>query len=326
MIDKLIPAISAKHLNAIDRAYLLDDQYSLAVAGYAPVELVVKLLPAYATEESPAVWKVLTSAFVGLKTAMEGVGGDANEAFLNFARKIILAALAMVGWKHSSNGSESDRTKQVRAIVISLVANFCNREPIVVQKARELFDQHMETKDKAILPADFKAAVLKIVLINGGQAEHEKILQTYQDADSDEGRKWALQTLGFSPSIDLKKKVMQWAISGEVKLQDCFTPMMSVSSSGKEGSAIAWDFFKSNFEEIKAFAGGGNAWTLQTVIFACTSGFSSEEKAEEIEAFFKVNIVSNAVRKISQQCEKIRVLATFTHKVKNSKLIDSNSW
>ena len=130
MIDKLIPAISAKHLNAIDRAYLLDDQYSLAVAGYAPVELVVKLLPAYATEESPAVWKVLTSAFVGLKTAMEGVGGDANEAFLNFARKIILAALAMVGWKHSSNGSESDRTKQVRAIVISLVANFCNREQV----------------------------------------------------------------------------------------------------------------------------------------------------------------------------------------------------
>ena len=66
---------------------------------------------------------------------------------------------------------------------------------------------------------------------------------------------------------------MEWSISGDVKLQDCFTPMMSVASSGKEGSEIAWNFFKSRFQDIKEFAGGGNAWTLQTVIFACTSGF-----------------------------------------------------
>ena len=326
MLEKLIPAISAKQLGAIDRACLLDDQYSLSVAGYAPIELVVKLLPAYSKEDSPAVWKVLVIVLNGLKTAMEGIGGDANDAFLSFARKIVLSALTIVGWESSGNSTENDRTKQVRALVISLVAVFCDKEAVVVEKARNLFNQYMATKDESILPADIKASVYKIVLKNGGQVEYDTILKTFEEANSDEQRKWALQTLGFSPSVELKKKVLAWSIGGDVKLQDCYTPMMSVASSGKDGSNVAWEFFKSNFENIKAFAGGGNAWTLQTVIFACTSGFSSEEKAADIEAFFKVNVVSNAVRKISQQCEKIRVLAEFTEKVKRSKLAQADSW
>jgi hypothetical protein len=39
MLSRLTPAITSKAVSAIDRAYLLDDQYSLAVAGLAPIEL-----------------------------------------------------------------------------------------------------------------------------------------------------------------------------------------------------------------------------------------------------------------------------------------------
>ena len=142
MLEKLIPAISTKQLSAIDRASLLDDQYSLSVAGYAPIELAVKLLPAYSKEDSPAVWKVLLTVFNGLKTAMEDIGGDANNAFSSFTRKIVLSALAMIGWEPSSNGIEDDRTKQVRALVINLVSSFCDKEVIVIEKARNSNFQH----------------------------------------------------------------------------------------------------------------------------------------------------------------------------------------
>lgn len=67
MISRLGIVVRSKELNAVDRAYLLDDQFALAVAGLAPIELTASLLPAYAQEDSSAVWKTLQTVFLGLK-------------------------------------------------------------------------------------------------------------------------------------------------------------------------------------------------------------------------------------------------------------------
>ena len=51
--------------------------------------------------------------------------------------------------------------------------------------------------------------------------------------------------------------------SGDVKLQDIYFPIGSVSSTSSEGCAIAWTYYKDNFDYIKeklskAFPGVGN--------------------------------------------------------------------
>lgn len=255
---------------------------------------------------------------------MDEVGSEANDAFLSFAKKIIMSALSTIGWEQKS--AETDIQKEVRAIVISLVASFCSTEESVLSTARDLFEKYFASFDENILPADFKGSVFRIVLTNGGEREYGMVLSQYETATSDETRRWAISTLGYTPTADAKAKVMEWAVSSGVKLQDCYTPMLSVSSSGKDGADIAWHFFKTNFDRIKGFAGGGNAWTLQGVIVCCTGGFSSEDKAVDIEAFFAANPVPNATRKISQTVEKIRINAGFVEKVKTSKLISASFW
>ena len=47
-------------------------------------------------------------------------------------------------------------------------------------------------------------------------------------------------------------RTLAWAVD-EVKLQDFFYPIVGVSSSGPEGAAIAWDYFKTNFAKVHAW-------------------------------------------------------------------------
>jgi aminopeptidase N len=187
MITRLLPAISTKSLGAIDRAYLLDDQYALAVAGIAPLERIATLLAAYGGEDNNTVWKSLQAVFSGMKQGMETVSPEANAAFDSFCKKIVMKALSSVGWHHLPG--EEDSRKEVRAIVISLAASFCADDTLVVEKARELFDAYMSSKDAAVLPSDFRGAVYRIVLLSGGQREFDTIMQQYNDATDDETKR-----------------------------------------------------------------------------------------------------------------------------------------
>ena len=45
-------------------------------------------------------------------------------------------------------------------------------------------------------------------------------------------------------------RTLQWALD-EVKLQDFFYPILGVSSLNPEGGALAWDFFKTNFAQVR---------------------------------------------------------------------------
>ena len=47
-----------------------------------------------------------------------------------------------------------------------------------------------------------------------------------------------------------QRKVLHWAFTDDVKMQDCMYPLMSVAASGKEGQHLAWAFFKENFASM----------------------------------------------------------------------------
>ena len=72
----------------------------------------------------------------------------------------------------------------------------------------------------------------------------------------------------------LRFRTLNWAVD-DVNLQDFFYPILGVSSSGPEGAAIAWDFFKSNFEKVRMHAitkgGLSNATETSLVLSWCRS-------------------------------------------------------
>lgn len=56
----------------------------------------------------------------------------------------------------------------------------------------------------------------------GGRNEYDALMKLYHAADNDAQRKQILHSIGSVPDVKLKQAALDWATSGEVKLQDFF--------------------------------------------------------------------------------------------------------
>lgn len=70
------------------------------------------------------------------------------------------------------------------------------------------------------------------------------------------------------------------------------------------GRVLAWEFFKDNWSELMNRYEGG--FLLSRLVKYTTENFASEERAQEIEQFFKEHKSPGTERTVSQSLESIR--------------------
>merc|ERR1712232_443025 len=121
--------------------------------------------------------------------------------------------------------------------------------------------------------------------------------------------------IGAVPGEASKRKVLDWATSGEVKLQDFFYPILSVSSSSSEGLETAWSYLQEHFHRIYDLIKKASPSLMAAVVTYSCGDFSSHDRADEIEAFFEKNSVPLISRKVSQIIEKTRSNASFKKRI-----------
>ena len=324
MIGRLQEAIRRGKVPAVDRAALLLDAYALAKAGQASLESVVDILRALENEESSIVWAAISGVLNGLHALMESLYNNTPvfSAFVAFGKTLVVNGLKKVGWE--ARGVESHTDKLLRATVIGLLDTFAASDEEVVAEARRRFNEHWE--NSAALPAEYKTTVYKLVLSNGGEAEFNRVLKSFRDTEDNQERKYAMFTLGAAPGRALKLRTLDWAVkSGEVKLQDFFYPMGSVAGS-LEGAEITWAYFQENFEYIKEKLAKAAPSLMDAVIVNSVSRFCTEERAAEIENYFKAHPLPSSERRISQTLENMRANGKMLNAVRGSKLGDASFW
>lgn len=322
-INRLQDAIRNKLICVEDRAAILLDAYALAKAGVGSLEAVVDLLRAYDSENSSSVWTAIEGVLGGLHSLMEQVGGSANEAFVAFAKSIVLSALDRVGW----GGEKDDHgTKLVRVSVLNLVETFCRFEPVVVTEAMRRFEAHWETPSE--LPSEYKSVVYRIVLQNSGVAEFERILASFYATQDNTERKHVMMSIGASRDAALRHRVLQWAVEGsDVKLQDFFYPIRAVANAGVAGvNNEAWVYFKQNMALIKNKLAKASPSLMDAAIIMSLCRHVTLEDANEVEQFFQSNPLPSSQRKIAQTVEGIRSSGTMLERVKNSALAQADIW
>lgn len=79
-------------------------------------------------------------------------------------------------------------------------------------------------------------------------------------------------------------QILTFGLSSEVRSQDADYFFYSVCQS-KAGRELAWEYFKENVDTLKERFKGS---ILIRIVSDITTNFASEEKALEIESFFKV--------------------------------------
>ena len=322
MTKRLRPAIQSKTVGPVDRAALLLDAYALAKAGLAPIENVVDLLRAFTDEDSSIVWTAISGITNALYLLLEEIGGSVFESYVAIAKKMVITALDKIGW--DAKPTDGHTEKLMRATVIGLLDTFAWNDVAVVKEARRRFDLHWE--DSSILPGEYKTTVYKIVLMNGGMDEYEKILKTFYATEDNAERKYAVGSLGAAKQIDLKKRTLDWAVkSGDVKLQDFFYPIGSVSGSSA-GCAMAWNYYKENFFLIKEMLSKASPSLMDATIVNSINRFCTLDRADDIEAFFIANPLPSSARRISQSIEQIKSNDALLKIIKKSKLNTTIFW
>lgn len=324
MIRRLTPAIRSKAVSVIDRAGLLLDTYALAKAGHCKVETVANLLRAYEEEDCYTVWAAVAGVLNGLNILLEEIGGDCYTSFFAFAQKMVKSVFVKVGWDPRPSDGHSDGL--LRSTVVGLLDIFCYNDSDIVAEARRRFHGSFEEGGAALLPADIKPTVYRIVLANGGEAEYEKILSTFYATTDNAEKKYAMVCLGAAPTMALKRRTLEWSVKGgDVKLQDYFYAIGSVAGSAR-GTKLAWEFFQENLEFIKSKLSKASPSLLDAAIAHSCGRFVTVERADEIETFFKEHPLPQSARRISQLVESVRTNGAFLDKIKKSELASASFW
>ena len=324
MIDRLSAGIKSKTLPPADRAGLLNDSYALVKAGQMSPETMIKLLSNYTDEDDYTTWTGISGIIGGLDAVLSD-DPVMSEHFKKFSKKIVIGLHDKIGWE--AKESDGHLSTLLRGMMINLLSTFCHDDENVAAEAMRRFKLFQaNNSDMKSLPSDMRTSVFKIVLKNGGEAEYEQVKDYYDQATDNAERKFVLGSLGHSPDPKLKERTMEWTLSGDIKLQDFFYPMGSVSHSSKVGRDIGWSFFKNNFSKITKFIGKASPSLMDAVIVSCSGGYCSNEKADEIEEFFKTNPVPKSSRKITQTLENMRANAKFMGVLQSSELSKAEFW
>merc|ERR1711916_326575 len=89
-----------------------------------------------------------------------------------------------------------------------------------------------------------------------------------------------------------------------------FYPIASVAMSSKAGNALAWSYFKREWELFNKKFGDG-AFLLARIVSYVTKEFTTEEQAKDVEQFFAAHDCPAAARTIKQSLESIRTRAAW---------------
>jgi puromycin-sensitive aminopeptidase len=324
MLQRLSGGIKSKTLSAIDRAGLINDAYALVKAGHQSPESLIRLLGNYIDEDEYIVWQGLADALSGLYALLS----DSDEVcakFEAFAKKMVVNLMTKIGWEVQK--TDGHLTTLLRGIMIGLIGTFAYDDEAVLNEAKTRFAAFQaDPKDVQSLPSDMRSAVFTIILKNGGVKEYDEIKSYFYTADNTAEKKHVLNSIGSIPDPKLKLATMEWSISGDIKLQDFFYAMGSVGRSKRVGREIAWKFFQDNFVKIKGMIEKASSSLMDACIVMCAGGFCTNDKADEIDAFFAGNPVPSSTRKIAQLTESMRANAKFLSLILASELSNTDFW
>ena len=120
----------------------------------------------------------------------------------------------------------------------------------------------------------------------------------YRTSDNHSIKVQALSALAATKDLELANRLLDYSLSGEVRNQDIF---YAIPTETTQTTEISWKYFQERREEY--------ATKLSNYLFGAmvgsVTGFSTFEKAAEVEKYFKENPVAQE-RSVSKALEGIR--------------------
>lgn len=299
-LEAMISAVRERTLPPRDRLGLQSDLFALARAGMVSSVDAFKVAGAFVNEDNYTVWTDLSGSLGGQGLLLQYT--DADKDYKNFCLNLYRKVYQSLGW--DAKDGESPLNAMLRDLVLTKMGRCGDSD--VVAEANKRFDAHLS--GAMPLLANLRSSVYITVLANGNEDTFNRMIKLYDAADMQEERVRISRSLGSIKSPELKKKVLEFAMSDKVRSQDTVFVIAGITGS-VEGREIAWQFVQDRWADLHDRYKGG--FLLSRLVKTTTENFVTEDKAVEIENFFKEHPAPAAERTIQQSCENIRLNAKW---------------
>ncbi len=294
--DRLRAAVEGLQLPATDRLGLQNDAYALMRAGFAPATLFLSLAGAYEAENDSSVWNDLSANLRG----MEGLLID--EAYLprfqSFAGGLFNRIVGKVGW--DAKPGEGHLDALLRSTVLGQSGAYGARP--VLDEAKKRFAAYLERPDS--LNPDLRGATFNLVAHDGDRTTYDTLWELEKQATLHEEKIRLLGALTRFQQPELLQETLDRSLSSDVRAQDSVL-IITALAGNRHGRDLAWEFIQANWAEMDRRYGRGGFAIMRLV--GTTGAFTTMDRADEVERFFKANPASSAQRTIQQSLERIRL-------------------
>ncbi len=293
---RLREPIRALTLPAVDRLGLQNDAYALSRAGLLSVDEFLSLAEAYAGETDATVWQDL---YVNLR-GLDSLLGDqkAHPGFQEFARRLFQPVGQKVGW--DAKPGEGHLDALLRSTVLGALGAFEDDGALAEAKSR--FWRYAE--DPESVRPDIRAVVGALAAKGGDRSTYDAMWDLRERATLQEEQVRLLQGLTQFGQPELVAETLERSLSERVRYHETIG-VVHGTASNRSGRDFAWEFMKDNWAELDRRYGEGGFGLMALV--GTTSGFTTEERLEDVRSFFEAHPTPSAQRTIQQSLERIRL-------------------
>ena len=309
--DALIPAITSQTLSDTDRLGLQNDAYALSRAGYLPVSQFLAIAEAYRDETDASVWRQLA----GNLSDLDGLLSEEEcyPALKKLCKNLFGPLAERLGWEAKPNEGHLDTL--LRNVALSQAGYYGDAK--VLSEAQYRFEQYLQ-KPSSLAP-DLRGVVYSLAAQQGDIERYEQLWDLHKKAELQEEKIRLLVSLSRIPERELISDVLKRSLTDDVRSQDTVTVVGAVSNN-PNGKDLAWNFLKENWGEFNERYGHGGFMLMRLV--GLPSGFTTQEKLEEVRQFYGANPVPAAERSVRQVIESIELNVAWLAKNKE----DVSNW
>ncbi len=299
-LERLRAPIENLVLPAADRLGIQNDAFALMRSGHVPATEFMSIAGAYSGETDASVAEDLALNLGGLGSLLWEE--PFYEDFELFARGIFLPIAERAGWDALPH--EGLRDALLRSAALAQAGGY--GDPATLKEASRRFSLY--AADSTGTHPDIRGVVFNLAARAGGAETYDTMWRLQQETDLEEEKVRFLISLGRFRQPGLLAQTLERSLSPAVRTHNTVT-MVAAVAGNRHGRGLAWEFLKDNWAEFDRRYGEGGFGLMRLV--SITSGFTTPERREDVEKFFRDHHAPSAERAIRQSLERIRLNAAW---------------
>ncbi|MEJ7617587.1 MAG: M1 family metallopeptidase [Pyrinomonadaceae bacterium] len=306
---ELVNAAKSK-LSDADRLNLMSDAWALAEAGLGSSTAYLDVVEAVRGENSVGVWEQIIGRLLTIDNLQ--IKRPGREAFRAYGRSVLSPVLARISW--DAKPGEQATISVLRSRLIGALGVF--KDEAVIAEARNRFRAFLQNPQS--LPADLRGPVFSVVGRYGDKVVYDQLHALGRQSRSTEEKRQFYGAMQGALDARLAEENLRLALTDELAPTDAAYSLFRVAVAG-EHAELALEFAKKHMKELqgKLSAFGSNAYAPS--LFEV---FSESARADELEAYAKLNLPIEAQPDVAKSAESIRSAAAF----KARELIKIDQW